>query len=77
MCTGVRRALVEAQPVTSPALDAWNLSPSSTEFGSLTDVMLGVGLELNRLTMLADAGLTVKDWRMHSPSRPGRRRWHT
>ena len=61
MGAGVRRALVEAQAVTSPVADAWNLSPSSTEFGSLTDAMLGVGLELNRLTMLADAALTVRE----------------
>ena len=44
----------------SPALELWNLKPSSTDCGSFTDIMLGVGLELNRLTVEDDEGLTVR-----------------
>jgi hypothetical protein len=35
------------------------LKPSSTDRGSFTDTMLGVGFELNRLTVEDEVGFTV------------------
>ena len=49
MCTRVLRALVKAYPGNRAGGEAWNLTPSSTEFGSFTVTKDGVSPVLNKL----------------------------